>query len=88
MAEVRNRFKVLLAQKELRDGRTYSYEDISKETGLSPTTLTSYARGRVSRFDSSTLIALCDWLDCDLSDLIEYPPEASRQGAAVLATAT
>lgn len=85
MAEIRNRFKILLAQKEVRDGRSYTYDDIREATGISPTTLASYATGRVTRFDSKTLITLCDWLDCDLSELIEYPPEQSQQNLAVVA---
>ena len=79
MATIRNRFKILLAQKESNDGRNYTYEDIYQLTGISPNTLTSYAKGRVSRYDAKTLTALCDWLDCDLSDLLVYPQEMSQQ---------
>ena len=79
MAQIRNRFKILLAQKELRDERMYTYEDINKATGISPTTLSSYARGKVTRFDESTLVALCTWLECDLAELIEFPPAQSQQ---------
>ena len=81
---IRNRFKILLAEKETHDGRSYTYEQISAATGLSPTTITSYARGRVSRFDESTLVTLCDWLDCELSDLIEYPPAKGQQDSLVM----
>lgn len=88
MAKVRNRFKILLAQKETRDNRSYTYEDIQKATGISPTTLASYAKGRVSRFDEKTIIALCDWLECDLGDLIEYPPVQSQQDQQVALVAT
>lgn len=79
MAKIRNRFKILLAQKEVRDGRSYTYEDIQSETGVSPTTIANYAQGRVTRFDEVTLVKLCDWLDCELSDLIAYPPALSQQ---------
>lgn len=71
---VRNRFKILLAQKEVKDGRDYRYEDIYDAIGISPTTLSNYAKGTVKRFDEVTIIKLCDWLDCDLGDLLEYPP--------------
>lgn len=79
MAEIRNRFKILLAQKEARDKRNYTYEEIYAVTGVSPTTLTNYATGRVARFDTPTLVKLCDWLECDLADLLVYPPEMSQQ---------
>lgn len=86
MAEIRNRFKILLAQKEARDGVSYTYEDIQAATGISPNTLTSYAKGRVTRFDAVTLIKLCDWLECDLGDLLIYPPEMSQQGFHAMAS--
>lgn len=76
---IRNRFKILLAQKELNDGRDYTYNDISETTGLSTRTIMQYAKGRISRFDESSLVALCDWFECDLSELIQYPPVKSRQ---------
>ncbi len=80
MAEIRNRFKILLAQKEARDDREYTYEDIQTATSISPTTLSSYAKGRVGRFDAVTLVKLCDWLECEIGDLLVYPPEMSQQG--------
>ena len=83
MKEVRNRFKILLAQKEARDERNYTYVDIQEKAGVSTRTLTNYAKGRVNRFDSVTLVALCDWLQCELSDLLVYPPKPSQQGLMV-----
>lgn len=87
MNKIRNRFNVLLAAKETKDGRSYSYEDIREATGISPTTLSSYKRGKVTRFDEVTLVALCKWLDCELSELIEYPPEKSQQDGPIPALA-
>lgn len=79
MAQIRNRFKILLAQKELVDGRGYTYNDIRELTGISPTTLSNYAQGTVTRFDEPTLVSLCDFFQCELAELIEYPPDLSQQ---------
>lgn len=87
MAQIRNRFRVLLAQKELRDGRRYTYEDIYQATGIGPGTLSSYAKNTVTRFDERTLIALCDFLECELAELIEYPPDQSQQNLSPLMVA-
>lgn len=84
MTKIRNRFKILLAQKEAVDGRSYTYDDIYNYTGISPNTLTSYAKGRVSRYDEKTLMALCDWLDCGIADLLVYPQEMSQQSSLAL----
>lgn len=85
MTKIRNRFEILLAQKQNRDGRAYTYDDINAATGVSPNTLTAYARQRVTRFDGKTVTALCDWLDCELSELLEYPPAMRQQEHIVLA---
>ena len=74
MSNIRNRFKILLAQKEVRDGRDYTYIDINEATGIAPNTISNYAKNRVTRFDSVTLMKLCDFLECDLADLLIYPP--------------
>ena len=83
MADVKNRFKILLAQKEKTDGRAYTYEQIRDLTGISPTTLSNYARGTVTRFDNSTLVALCNFFGCELSELIEYPPVGALKDAYI-----
>lgn len=88
MAQIRNRFKILLAQKESRDGRSYTYDDIRLMTNISPTTLSNYARGTVTRFDESTLVSLCKFLECELAELIEYPPDLSQQDMALPAMVT
>jgi DNA-binding Xre family transcriptional regulator len=86
MSKIRNRFEILLAQKQVRDGRQYTYDDIYAATGISPNTITSYTKQRVTRFDSKTVSALCDWLECDLSELLEYPPVTRQQKHTALAS--
>lgn len=88
MSKIRNRFEILLAEKQLRDERQYTYEDIHAATGISPNTLTAYVKQRVTRFDNRTVTALCNWLDCDLSELLEYPPEKSQQNSGSRSLAT
>ena len=82
MAQIRNRFRILLAQKESKDERRYTYDDIYKATGIGPGTLSSYAKNTVTRFDERTLVALCDFLGCELAELIEYPPDLSQQNTS------
>ena len=82
--EIRNRFRILLAQKEVRDGRRYTYDDIMATTGISRQTIASYATASVSRYDSKTLKAFCDFFDCELSELLEYPPVTRQQDATGL----
>lgn len=68
--EIKNNFRILLAIKETRDGREYTYDDIYNETGISPRTLAGYKQNRVNRFDAATLLKVCEFLDCDIGDLL------------------
>jgi hypothetical protein len=80
MAQIRNRFKQLLAQIETETGARPTYDEIQQETGIAASTLSAYAQGKVTRYDESTLVALVDYFDkklsggCSLSDFLEYPP--------------
>ena len=80
---IQNRVKVLLAEKELRENRKLTYRVVAKETGLAIGTLTEYMTQRVRRFDKSTLEVLCQYLSCDVGDLLKYsaddtPPKKQK----------
>ena len=83
---IQNRLKVLLAEKELRENRKLTYRTVAKETGLAIGTLTAYMTQNVNRFDKSTLEVLCEYLSCDVGDLLKYSnddqPETSKQKTA------
>jgi putative transcriptional regulator len=70
--KVNNRFKILLAEKELKEGRPIPYEEIKVATGIAPSTLSAWATNSIKRFDGETIAALCDFLDCNVGDLIVY----------------
>lgn len=69
---IQNRLKILLAEKELRENRKLTYRLVAKETGLAIDTLTAYMTQRVNRFDKSTLETFCNYLSCDVGDLLKY----------------
>jgi putative transcriptional regulator len=69
---IQNRLKILLAEKELRENRKLTYRTVAAETGLAIDTLTAYMTQRVNRFDKSTLETLCEYLSCDVGDLLSY----------------
>ncbi len=76
---IQNRLKILLAEKELREGRKLTYRTVAKETGLSIDTLTAYMTQRVNRFDKSTLETLCTYLSCDVGDLLQFLPDEAAK---------
>ena len=73
-------FKVLLAEKELRDGRKYTYRDIEQATGVNKNTIGLWIGGKVQRFDAPTLEALCTYLDCTVGDLLVLRKDANQEG--------
>lgn len=59
-----NNLAVLLAQ------RLDKITNVSKATGISRTTLTNMYYKRSKSISNETLEKLCDYLDCDIGDLI------------------
>jgi putative transcriptional regulator len=70
--KVYNRFKILLAEKEIQEGRKILYDEINQATGIAASTLSAWATNNVKRYDKATIADLCDFLNCDVGDLIVY----------------
>lgn len=68
---ISNRFQILLSQKEVQEQRHISLLEVHNLTGINWRTLQSWSNNKVTRFDSSILIALCEYFECELTDLIE-----------------
>ena len=69
---IKNRFRVLLAEKAGKEQRNIPLKEVQRKTDIAWTTLQSWANNKVSRFDAQVIIDLCDYLDCDIGDLIIY----------------
>jgi len=70
---VLNRYKLLLAEKELREGRKISYEEIRRETGIATSTLSAWATNSVRGYRVETIDVLCQYFSCEVKDLIVRP---------------
>jgi DNA-binding Xre family transcriptional regulator len=88
--KIYSRFGILLAEKKMdwihADNRgRISYEDIKDDikmrTGvnIASSTLSAWANNEVERFDSVTLVVLCDYFGCKVGDLLEYRPFSPSQ---------
>ncbi len=73
-----NRLKILIAQKEFREGRKLPYRVIAEETGVSTTTLTAYISQKVNRFDAPTLDAFCRYFGCQPGDILVWADDAPK----------
>ncbi|MBI5930205.1 MAG: helix-turn-helix transcriptional regulator [Chloroflexi bacterium] len=67
---LKNRLFQLINEKENRLGHKITYADISAATGIGMSVLSRWVNNKVERFDASTVIRLCQYFECDLSDLL------------------
>lgn len=68
---VRNRFSTVLGEKRVRIAA------ISRDTGISRTTLTNLYYDRNCVITFSVIGKLCDYLHCGITDIIEYTQEGA-----------
>ena len=73
--KIYNRFRVLLAEKAEKEQKNIPLKEVERRTGITWTTLQSWANNKVSRFDEPVIIALCDFLECEVGDLLVYRKE-------------
>ena len=78
MGRIVNRFNILVAEKGVRDGLHYKLRHVALETGLSKNVMTGYSNGLTRRFDYPTLLSLCNWLECDIGDLLAIAEDDGR----------
>lgn len=80
-----NKLKVLLAEKELREGRKLSHRTVAQEAGIPLSVLTLYMSQKVRRFDVETLQKLCKYFGVQPGELLIYsedPPSSTKKKAA------
>ena len=77
---VTSRFKVLLAEKELREKRNITLRDVATETGVSIYTITGFANNTLREIPVEALMKICRYLDCTTGDLLEYYPDIRKPG--------
>lgn len=70
---MKNEFSTILGARLLK------IDDVSKNTGISRTTLTDFYYMRTKNIQIKTLIKICDYLQISLSDLIEYNPKVEER---------
>lgn len=66
--------KVIITLDEYRIKRGISRYKLIKNCNLSPAQLNSYCRNQVARIDLPVLARICDYLGCEISDILKYIP--------------
>jgi putative transcriptional regulator len=66
--------KIILRLDRVMADRKMSLNELSEKVGVANVNLSKMKNGHISAIRFSTLIALCEALDCQPGDLIEYEP--------------
>ena len=61
--------------------RKMSLNDLARHIGISPTNLSLLKTGKVKGIRFATLSAICDVLQCDAGDILEYVNESKINGS-------
>jgi putative transcriptional regulator len=69
---VRNRLLELIQERERKIGRRIKQHDIAQFAGVSDHTIINWIRNDVTKFEGQTIERLCDYFNCDLSDLLYF----------------
>ncbi len=70
MKAIKSYFKVLLAEKELRERRTISLRKVVIETSVPNSTVLGLANNTIKRVPLDELAILCEYLQCGVADLL------------------
>jgi DNA-binding Xre family transcriptional regulator len=70
--KARNRLLLLMQERERQIGRRLRQRDIARHVGVADHTIMSWIRNEVTRFDSMMLEGICDFFDCEISDLLYF----------------
>lgn len=74
---LRFRLKELIADKEFREGRRITLDEIAKATGIHRTTLSKIANQKGYNTTTDNLDKLCAFFGCRVEQLIEHIPGES-----------
>ncbi len=70
--------RIIITLDEYRKEKGISKYKICRACNLQQTQLNAYCNNKLSRVDLDVLTRICDYLQCDLSDILKYVPENSK----------
>lgn len=67
---LRNRFFILLSEKERRENRRITQTEIAEAVDLSIHTVGRWMRNEVGKFEAPVVERICDYFGCEVGDLL------------------
>ncbi len=71
--------RIIIKIEQYRLKHNISKYRIIKNCGVSATQLNNYCRNEITRVDLPVLARICDYLECDICDLLEYEPDVPER---------
>ena len=71
--------KIILRLATVMADRKMSLKELSEKVGVSNVNLSKIKTGKISAIRFSTLVAICEALNCQPGDILEYDPDASDE---------
>ena len=71
--------KIILRLDRVMADRKVSLKELSEQVGLSNVNLSKMKTGKISAIRFSTLEAVCEALNCQPGDILEYDPDAPEE---------
>lgn len=68
--------KIILRLDRVMADRKMSLNELSEKVGIANVNLSKIKTGKVSAIRFSTLVAICEALDCQPGDILEYSAES------------
>lgn len=68
---MRCQLKILLAQKEIQEGRSISLRKVALETGVREYTIYGFANNTLREYPASAVAKICEYLGCEVGDLLK-----------------
>ena len=78
--------QIILRLDRVMADRKISLNDLSEKVGVSNVNLSKMKNGKISAIRFSTLEAICDALDCQPGDILEYDPNGTPTPASEYTT--
>jgi putative transcriptional regulator len=71
--------KIILRLDRIMADRKVSLKELSEKVGVTNVNLSKMKTGKISAIRFSTLEAICEALDCQPGDILEYASEESEE---------
>ncbi len=71
--------KIILRLDRVMADRKMSLNELSEKVGVSNVNLSKIKTGKISAIRFSTLESICDTLNCQPGDILEYDPDAKSE---------